>query len=102
MHSYHLEFLDGLQVSFRTEASAERVARAQAYVEKLYDQMAAQEIAGSRKDRLLAVLLIGTADDLLQLRENIDRMEKRLDVILQKVKEDDLGHVEVLPTSATE
>lgn len=84
MHSYQLDVCD-LKVGFRTEAEPERVERARRYVEELYTQMKGQGGALNR-DRLLAILLIGLADDVLQLREQYSKADGRLDELLNCLK----------------
>jgi len=85
MQSYHLNVFD-LQLSFRTKAGPERVEQARAYVENLYEQMKAH--GGSLgKERLLAILLIGLADDLLQLQERSSLRDSKVDQLLQNLKE---------------
>lgn len=85
MHSYHLDLCD-LQVAFRTEAAPERVEKARQYVEERYGKVKAQGGQFGR-DRLLVMLLIGMADDLLELQEQKSRMNSRLDELLQNLKE---------------
>lgn len=85
MHSYHLDLCD-LQVAFRTEASPERVERARQYVEERYGRVKAQGGQFGR-DRLLVMLLISMADDLLELQEQKSRVDSRLDELLQNLKE---------------
>ena len=85
MHSYHLDLCD-LQVAFRTEAAPERVEKARQYVEERYGRVKAQGGQFGR-DRLLVMLLIGMADDLLELQEQKSRMNSRLDELLQNLKE---------------
>ena len=85
MHSYHLDLCD-LQVAFRTEADPERVERARKYVEERYSRVKAQGGHFGR-DRLLVMLLVGMADDLLELQEQQSRMNTRLDELLQNLKE---------------
>ncbi len=85
MHSYHLDLCD-LQVAFRTEASPERVERARQYVEERYGRVKSQGGQFGR-DRLLVMLLISMADDLLELRERNSRADSRLDELLQSLKE---------------
>ncbi len=85
MHSYHLDFFD-LKISFQAEASPERVERAKAYVEKLYNQM--KTLGGSLgKERLLAICLIGIADDFLQLKEKTSQTEHTIDKLLRSLKD---------------
>ena len=85
MHSYHLDLCD-LQVAFRTEAAPDRVEKARQYVEERYGKVKAQGGQFGR-DRLLVMLLIGMADDLLELQEQKSRMNSRLDELLQNLKE---------------
>lgn len=92
MHSYHLELCD-LQVSFRTEADPDRVERARQYVEERYGRVKAQGGQFGR-DRLLVMLLISMADDLLELRERNSRADSRLDELLQSLEENTPGENE--------
>ena len=85
MHSYHLDLCD-LQVAFRTEAGPERVERARQYVEERYGRVKTQGGQFGR-DRLLVMLLISMADDLLELQERNSRADSRLDELLQNLKE---------------
>ena len=85
MHSYHLDLCD-LQVAFRTEATPERVEKARQYVEERYGRVKAQGGQFGR-DRLLVMLLISMADDLLELRERNSRADSRLDELLRSLKE---------------
>ena len=85
MHSYQLDLCD-LQVAFRTEAGPERVERARQYVEERYGRVKAQGGQFGR-DRLLVMLLISMADDLLELQERNSRADSRLDELLQNLKE---------------
>ncbi|WP_418765921.1 cell division protein ZapA [Mailhella sp.] len=85
MRSYHLDLCD-LQVAFRTEADPERVERARRYVEERYGKVKAQGGQFGR-DRLLVMLLISMADDLLELRERNSRADSRLDELLRSLKE---------------
>ncbi len=85
MHSYHLDLCD-LQVAFRTEAGPERVERARQYVEQRYGRVKAQGGQFGR-DRLLVMLLISMADDLLELQEKNSLTDSRLDELLQCLKE---------------
>lgn len=87
MHSYQLDVCD-LKVGFRTEAEPERVERARSYVDELYTQLKGQGGTLNR-DRLLAILLIGLADDVLQLRDQHSRADSRLDELLQSLKDCD-------------
>ncbi|HJD97086.1 cell division protein ZapA [Mailhella massiliensis] len=89
MHSYHLDLCE-THVAFRTEAGPERVERAREYVEERYGRVKAQGGQYGR-DRLMAMLLVSMADDLLELRERSDRTDSRLDELLQSLKENTPG-----------
>lgn len=85
MRSYHLDVFD-LEVSFKTEADPARVENACAYAEKLYQDL---KLHGSHlgRDRLLTILLLGIADDLLQLRQQSAETKKRLTALLQRIEQ---------------
>ena len=85
MNSYQLDVCD-LKLAFRTAAGPERVERARSYVDELYEQVKVHGGALGR-ERLLAMLLVGLADDLLQLREQHSKADGRLDELLQSLKE---------------
>ena len=89
MHSYHLDLCD-LQVAFRTEAAPDRVEKARQYVEERYGKVKAQGGQFGR-DRLLVMLLISMADDLLELQERNSRADSRLDELLQSLEENTPG-----------
>ncbi len=63
----------GLDISFSSDADAERVKRATELIQQSYDSLRSH---GSQlgRDRLLTILAIGIADDLLQLQNECDRL----------------------------
>ncbi|MGN1038114.1 MAG: cell division protein ZapA [Mailhella sp.] len=85
MQSYHLTLCD-LQVAFRTEASAQRVEKARRYVEERYSRVKAQGGQFAR-DKLLLMLLISMADDLLELQKKTAMTNSRMDELLQLLEE---------------
>ena len=85
MQSYHLTLCD-LQVAFRTEASAQRVEKARQYVEERYSRVKAQGGQFAR-DKLMLMLLISMADDLLELQEKTAMIDSRMDELLQHLEE---------------
>lgn len=84
MHSYHLNVFE-LDISFKTEADQARVESACAYVENLYRDL---KLHGNHlgRDRLLTILILGIADDLLQLRQQEAAAEARLNTLLQRIE----------------
>lgn len=88
MHSYHLNVFE-LEVSFKTEADPTRVENACAYVENLYGDL---KLHGNHlgRDRLLTILILGIADDLLQLKQRAAETDKRLTALLQRIEKNDV------------
>ncbi|MCH5277247.1 MAG: cell division protein ZapA [Desulfovibrionaceae bacterium] len=87
MHSYHLNVFE-LDISFKTEADPTRVENACAYVESLYRNL---KLHGNHlgRDRLLTILILGLADDLLQLRQRGTDAQARLNTLLQRIEKND-------------
>ena len=85
MHSYHLNICD-VQLDIRTEADAERMERARQYVDDWYGRLKAQ---GGQiiRERLLIMMLISMADDLLQQKDINNREESAVDRLLQRLEE---------------
>ncbi len=83
MHSYNLQIFE-LEVAFKTEAQPARVENASAYVDKIYADL---KLHGAHlgRDRLLSILAIGVADDLLQLKEQYNLLEEKMEHLLQAV-----------------
>ena len=80
MQTYNLNIF-GLEVSFKTEAEPERVQKACAYAETLYEAL---KLHGSHlgRDRLLTILILGITDDLLQLKQQTALRDSRLKALL--------------------
>ncbi len=85
MRSYTFNLFDDLEVSFRSEAELWQVKKACQYADSLYEQLKPQ---GSHlgRDKLLALLIVGIADDLLQLRQQHEQLEQRLHMLLQRIE----------------
>ena len=88
MHSYNLNVFD-LEVTFKAEASHERVSDACAYAENLYRGLKVHGIHLGR-DRLLTILVLGITDDLLQLKQQIKAQEHRLAELLHCIENEDV------------
>lgn len=85
MHSFQLNVL-GVDISFRTQADAERIAEAKQFVEEQYELLKNRGGQFSR-DKLLTLLVLGATDDLLQSRRQLDMLENRLFQLLQRIEE---------------
>ena len=84
MHSFQLNVL-GMDISFRTDADSARIERAQAFVEKQYERLKNQGGQFGR-EKLLTLLVLGVADDLLQ---QLDGVETRLANLLELIEKTD-------------
>ncbi len=75
----------GLDISFNSTADAERVRRATEFIQQSYDSL---QFHGSQlgRDRLLAIIAIGIADDLLQLQKEHEKLLEKVGE--EKQKED--------------
>lgn len=84
MQEYILNIFDLVNVSFRTEADSERVKNAHEYAESLYKEL---RVHGGNltRDRLLAILLLGITDALLQQRKETSFHEEKLKSLLHKI-----------------
>lgn len=88
MEHFRLEIL-GENISFRSHASAERIEEARAFVEEQYTSLKAH---GGQlgKDRLLLLLVLGTADNLLQSQRALQQAEACASKLIERID----GHVD--------
>lgn len=84
MQEYILNAFDLVNVSFRTEAGDDRVQKAHEYAQSLYEEL---KVHGGNltRDRLLAILLLGITDDLLQQKGKLDDLNSSLLALLKKI-----------------
>lgn len=84
MQEYILNAFDLVNVSFRTEAGDDRVQKAHEYAQSLYEEL---KVHGGNltRDRLLAILLLGITDDLLQQKGKLDDLNSSLLSLLKKI-----------------
>ena len=82
MPRFNLTLL-GLELSFKADASKERVERAQELVEERARDLKkdGNEIS---KERLLTFLVLTLADDYLESQDKLENLEKRLTDLLEK------------------
>ena len=83
MPSYNLS-IEGLDLSFKTDAEPERVNFAKALVEQRYNMLK----AGGKtlgKEKLLAFVALGLADDMLVSNQQLDDLHHRVDSLLHKI-----------------
>lgn len=84
MHEYILNAFDLVNLSFRTEASNDRVQKAHEYAQSLYEEL---KVHGGNltRDRLLAILLLGITDDLLQQKDRAEELNAAVLSLLKKI-----------------
>ena len=83
MPSYNLSIL-GLDLSFKTDAPQERVDSAKELVEQRYNLLK----AGGKtlgKEKLLAFVALGLADDMLLSNQRLDALHDRVGELLHKI-----------------
>ena len=83
MPSYNLSIL-GLDLSFKTDAQPERIDAAKALVEKRYNMLQ----AGGKplgKEKLLAFVALGLADDMLMSNQQLEHLRDRVGELLHKI-----------------
>ena len=83
MPSYTLSIM-GLDLSFKTDAGPERVSAAKELVEQRYNLLK----AGGKtlgKEKLLAFVALGLADDMLMSNQQLDHLNDRVGELLHKI-----------------
>ena len=84
MYSFQLNVL-GMDIFFRTDADSARIDRAQYFFEKQYERLIDQGGQFGR-EKLLTLLVLGVADDLLQTQQQLDGVETRLANLLELIE----------------
>ena len=85
MRSYQLSIF-GVEVSFKAQADPQDVEKARAYVEKEAERLKGGGGLQS-KDKLLALLALGVAYDLLQLQQRLQSAEDRIESLLRRIEQ---------------
>jgi cell division protein ZapA len=83
MPSYTLSLL-GLELSFKTDVEPERVEAARKLVEQRYNMLQ----AGGKtlgKEKLLAFVALGLADDMLVSNQRLEALQSRAGKLLTKI-----------------
>lgn len=83
MERFQLEIL-GESISFKSHAGAVRIEEAKAFVEEQYNSLKAHGGQFSR-EKLLLLLILGVADNLLQSQQALQGTEKRLAALLERI-----------------
>ena len=84
MPSYNVSIL-GFELSFKTDAQAQRVESARELVEQRYNNMLKAGGKALGKEKLLAYVALGLADDVLMSNQRLDDLESRVGALLTKI-----------------
>ena len=82
MPSYTIT-VNGLEISFKTDADAERIQVAQTLLEDRFAELS----KGGRyisREKLLTLLALGMADDYLETRRKLSGLEARMQELLER------------------
>lgn len=77
--------LMGVNISFKTNVARERVEAARALTEERFDRFAFHGRQMSR-EKALAYITLGLADDLLQAERQLAETRERLEALLTKIE----------------
>ncbi len=83
MAGYRIHLL-GLDTSFTTDASPERVEKARLLLEERFQSLSEMG-RNLGKEKLLVVLALGLADDFLQCTDRLHELETKLEQLLYKI-----------------
>jgi len=76
----------GLPIAFRAGANMERARQLARYVEDRYEAQKQRYPGAQGKDILLTFLVLGLAEDLLQMKAKREQAQKRLEKLLEKIE----------------
>ncbi len=82
MPSYTIT-VNGLELSFKTDADEKRIQAAQALLEERFAELSRGGKYISR-EKLLTLLALGMADDYLELRQRLAGLEARMQELLER------------------
>ncbi len=77
----------GLPLALKAGADTERIRESAALVEERYETQVRRSGGGQSKNVLLTFMALGLADELLQLRKQLDETESRLTGLLSYMDE---------------
>ena len=84
MPSYNVSIL-GFELSFKTDAQAERVESARDLVEQRCNNMLKAGGKTLGKEKLLAFVALGLADDVIVSNQRLDALQSRVGELLHKI-----------------
>ena len=89
-HQYSFNVL-GQAVSFKAEADPTRIEQARALLEERYSKLQ-QHGNQLSKEKLLVFLSLALADDMLQIKEELQKSEQKLQSILDNIATKEPGY----------
>jgi cell division protein ZapA len=85
MPSYSLSIL-GQEISFKTNVGEKRIKEAEQFVKRRFQEMNTPENR-LNNEKLLILLSLSLADELLQKSQELEQLEGRLSQLLEKIQE---------------
>lgn len=76
----------GLEITFKPGADMERVRQAAQLVEERFADQKLRSRGTQGKDILLTFIVLGLADELLQMKNQQERVQERLSMLLEKIE----------------
>lgn len=76
----------GLEITFKPGADMERARQAAQFVEERFANQKLRSRGTQAKDILLTFIVLGLADELLQMKNTQEQVQKRLNKLLEKIE----------------
>lgn len=76
----------GLDIAFRPGANMDKARQLARYVEERYEAQKQRYPGAQGKDILLTFLVLGLAEDLLQMKTKREQAQRRLEKLLVKIE----------------
>lgn len=76
----------GLDITFKPGADMERARRAALFVEERFADQKLRTRGTQGKDILLTFIVLGLADEILQMKNKQEQLQGRLELLLEKIE----------------
>lgn len=76
----------GLEISFKPGADMERAKKAAQFVEERFADQKLRSRGAQSKDITLTFMVLGLADEILQMKNKQERTRQRLEKLLEKIE----------------
>lgn len=76
----------GVDITFKPGADMERARRAAQYVEERYEAHKLKSTGGQGRETILTFMVLGMADELIQMKTTQAKTHERLLALLEKIE----------------